>query len=62
MIREGDVLFRLGTSLKDICEKSNFQSEIFATIFMIMNGHTFKLVKNIFNDFLIESKMDIHMF
>ena len=27
-----------------------------------MNGHTFKLFSNIYNGFIIESEMDIHMF
>ena len=41
-------------------KKSNFQTRIFATVFMPMNGHTYKLFKNIFNDFLTESKGEIN--
>ena len=59
---KGDVLLRREISLKVICEKSNFQTD-FCTIFMTMNGHTctYKLFKDIFNDFLIEGKGEIDM-
>ena len=31
-------------------KKSNFKTVIFLIIFMTVNGHTYKLFKNIFND------------
>ena len=42
-------------------KKSNFQSVIFAIIFVIMNGHTYILFKNILNDVQTESKGEMTM-
>ena len=42
-------------------KKSNFQTVIFAVIFLTLNGDTYKLFKNIFNDFLNEGKGEINM-
>ena len=38
-------MLRREISLKVICEKSNFQTVIFAIIFATMNGHTYELFK-----------------
>ena len=35
-----------------ICEKSNFQTVVFAIMFVTVNGHTYKLFKNVFNDLM----------
>ena len=51
-LKKGGVLLRREISLKVICEKSNFQIVIFAIVFVTMNGHAYKLFKNIFNDVL----------
>ena len=40
-------------------KKSNFQTVIFAIFFLAMNGHTFKLFKNIFSDVHTEGKEEI---
>ena len=37
-------------SLKVICDKSNFQTVIFAILFVTMNGHKYKFFKSIYND------------
>ena len=61
--RKRFVLLRRKISLKDICEKSNFQTGgvfFFAKIFMTMNGHTSKLFKNILYDVQIECKGEIN--
>ena len=49
-------------SLKVICEKSNFQSMIFAIMFVSTNGHTYKLFKSILNDFLAKGKGEINLY
>ena len=47
---KGVVLLRCEISLKVICEKPNFQTVMFAIIFVTTNGHAYKLFKNINND------------
>ena len=42
-------------------KKSKFQTVIFTIIVVTMNGHTYKLFKNIFNDYLTEGKGEINM-
>ena len=54
MERKKDVLLRHGISLTVICEKVKFSNSVFAIIFVTLNGYTYKLFKNIFNDFLTE--------
>ena len=54
MERKKDVLLRRGISLTVICEKVKFSNSDFAIIFVTLNGYTYKLFKNIFNDFLTE--------
>ena len=41
-------------------KKSNFQTVGFTIIFMTMNGHTYKFLKNIFNDVQTEGKGEIN--
>ena len=41
-------------------KKSNFQTEVFSIIFMIMNEHTYTLFKNILNDVQPEGKGEIN--
>ena len=41
-------------------KKSNFQTVIFAIIFVTMNGHTSKLFKNKFYDVQTEGKGEIN--
>ena len=42
-------------------KKSNFQTVIFAIMFVTMNGHTSKLFKNVFYDVQIEdTKVEIN--
>ena len=44
-----------------ICKrKLNFQTVIFGIIFVTMNGHKYKLFKNIFDGFLSEGKEEIN--
>ena len=38
---------------------TNFQAVIFGIFFVTMNGHTYKLFKNILNDVQIEGKGEI---
>ena len=42
-------------------KKSKFQTKIFAIIFVTMKGLTYKLFRNIFNDFPAEAKGEINM-
>ena len=42
-------------------KKSNLQTVIFAIFFVTMIKHTYKLSKNVFNDFLTKSKGGINM-
>ena len=53
---KGGVLLGHEISLKDICEKVKFSNYDFCIIFVTMNGHTYKLFKNVFNDFLTGEK------
>ena len=46
--------------LKVICEKSNFQSVIFAIISVTINGHTYILFKNIPKDVQAKGKGEIN--
>ena len=41
-------------------KKTNFQTVIFALIYVTMNEHTYKLFKNIFNDVQTEGKGEIN--
>ena len=45
-----DVMLRREISLKVICEKLNFQTVIFAIIFVTLNGHIYELFSNILNN------------
>ena len=49
---KGDVLLR--------CEIYQFLNVIFAIIFTTMNGHTFKLFKNILNDVQTKGEWEIN--
>ena len=58
---KADVLLNCEISLKVICEKVNFQTVIFAIIFMTRNENTYKLFKNIFNFVQTKGKRKINM-
>ena len=45
---------------KSFVKKSNFQTVNFAIIFMTMNGHAYKLFKNILSDVQTEGKGEIN--
>ena len=45
--------------LKSFVRTSNFQTVIFAIMFVTMNGHTSKLFKNIFYDVQTEEKVGV---
>ena len=48
------------SSQGSLVKKSNFQTEIFAIIFVTINGHTSKLFKNTFNDVQAEGKGEMN--
>ena len=52
---------RRETSKKVICDKSNFQTVIFALMFVTLNGHIYKLIKNTFNDVQSKDKGEINI-
>ena len=45
---------------KSFMKQSNFQTVIYAIIFVTMNENLHKLFKNVFNDFLTEDKGEIN--
>ena len=58
---KGHALLLREISNKVICEKNQIFKLIFANNFMTMNGYTYKLFKNIFNEILIEGKWEIYI-
>ena len=60
-MNKGVVLLRREISLKAICEKVKFsRCDFWNSFFVTMNGHKYKLFKNIFNDVQTEGKGEIN--
>ena len=56
LVTSAAALLGMKSLLKSFVQKSSYQTMSFAKFFVTMNGHAYKLFKNIFNDFQTDGK------